>query len=247
MNSMPELERSFERLPREGMHDPSFNLLVAEHVNRYRFCEQIVIGKYVLDAACGIGYGSKMLAEAGAAQVDGIDISAEAIATAKRHYAHSNIQFAVCDILALSSNEKYDVIVSFETIEHLSDLNKYLKVMHQALKPAGRFFVSTPNRAVSNPHGTCFDKPQNPFHELELMRAELIDLLSGYFHIENIFGQRPYYYSGTRIRTVESIFISKRLRDFLHLPEANYRKFTEIRKHRWYHEPFLYVVECTKK
>jgi predicted RNA methylase len=77
---MTNLTAPIERLPHEATNDLQVEPLVAEHLNRYKFCEQFVRGKNVLDAACGNGFGAYMLAEAGAQQVDAIDISPEAIA-----------------------------------------------------------------------------------------------------------------------------------------------------------------------
>src|SRR5688572_17038072 len=57
-----------------------------EHVYRYRFAASYAPGRRVLDIACGEGYGSAALLKAGAASVIGVDISAEAVAHARRKY-----------------------------------------------------------------------------------------------------------------------------------------------------------------
>ena len=56
-----------------------------EHWHRYAFARQFVAGKRVLDAACGEGYGSALLASV-AASVVGVDIDAPAVAHAAERY-----------------------------------------------------------------------------------------------------------------------------------------------------------------
>jgi len=236
-----------ERLTIEVIADPKNQLLVADHGNRYQFCQPLVSGKIVLDGACGTGFGSYILAQANAQHVDAIDISSEAINMAQRYYAHPKIHFEVCDILSLAATSQYDIIVSFETIEHIADTEKYLQGMQQALKPGGSFFVSTPNRNVSNPRAARFDKPRNPFHCQEWTTAEFVELLAQYFVVEEVYGQHPHYYKGTRARTIESVFMSKRLRKLLHLPEANYWKRSQVRRIKACHEPVFLIVQCRKK
>ena len=235
-----------ERLPHCAMGEPSYGFLVADHLNRYQFCRQFVKGKIVLDAGCGIGYGACLLAEAGARWVDAIDISSEAIAMAHEYYEHPHVHFIAQDVLSFSATDKYEVITSFETIEHLADTEKYLSIMRNALKPDGLFFVSTPSRTVSNSKATRFDKPRNPYHRVEWTRDEFVDLLSGYFKVEEVYGQRPYYYKCTRIRTLQSVFVSKRLRAVLRLPEANYAKLSVVRRIHCYHEPVFLIAQCRK-
>lgn len=241
------LDVPLERLPHQAISDQSNKLLLADHFNRYRFCQQFVSGKRVLDAACGIGYGARLLAEAGAEYVHAVDISSDAIAAARAHYDHPHVHFELRDLLSLSSPNHYDVVVSFETIEHIADTQQYLRVIQDCLKPGGLYFVSTPNRAVSNPQATLFDKPKNPFHQIEWTRNEFIELLEGYFAVEEVYGQHPYYYKSSRIRTLESMFVSRRLRKLLRLPEADYKKISEVRRIKPFHEPVFLVAKCVKK
>ena len=93
-----------------------------QHLERYRWAAKLVAGKRVLDVACGTGYGTALLANAGAAQVDGFDCSPEAVAFAKQTWALPNISFgvAITDRLPVADGS-YDCYVSFETIEHVED------------------------------------------------------------------------------------------------------------------------------
>ena len=66
-----------------GIND---NKLEIEHYQRYLCAQKLVKGKIVLDAACGEGYGSNILAKY-AQKVIGIDINHEAVGRARKTYA----------------------------------------------------------------------------------------------------------------------------------------------------------------
>lgn len=147
-----------------------------EHLARYLFASQIVKEKVVLDAGCGSGYGSFILAKYGKAKkVYAVDISQEAIDYAQSKYFHKNIKFQVNDAEKLKtiSAKSVDVIVSFEVIEHLNDQEKFLNQIKRVLKTNGVFIVSTPNK-YTYPEG-------NLFHTKELYPEEFKKLLKKYF------------------------------------------------------------------
>ena len=91
-----------------------------EHWHRYAFARSLCVGKRVLDAACGEGYGSNLLAQV-ARDVVGVDLSPQTIEHARQRYAnHANLRFEQADATQLPAlGGKFDVIVSFETLEHL--------------------------------------------------------------------------------------------------------------------------------
>jgi 2-polyprenyl-3-methyl-5-hydroxy-6-metoxy-1,4-benzoquinol methylase len=137
--------------------------LAAEHVSRYRFAASVCTGRRVLDAACGEGYGSHMLAELGAASVVGVDIAEEAIAVARTRFARDGVSYIVGDVLKLPSllkgHKPFDVIVGFETIEHLSDPRRYLEGLQRVLAPDGIIILSCPNDELEAKRGIT-----NPYH-----------------------------------------------------------------------------------
>jgi 2-polyprenyl-3-methyl-5-hydroxy-6-metoxy-1,4-benzoquinol methylase len=94
-----------------------------EHIARYNFAMKYCIHKKVLDAACGTGYGTNLLAEA-ALSTDGWDISEDSVNFAKSKYPQT---FEVHDLSKKLPNIRYNTIVSFETIEHLKDPSNFLK------------------------------------------------------------------------------------------------------------------------
>jgi len=171
-----------ERLILEHEENPEFIQL---HLARYEFAKHFVQSKRVLDVACGSGYGSAMLKEAGASTVVGIDVSPEVIEYARAHFNGTGAEFAVGDAEDLSLYRDFDVVVSFETIEHLRHPETFLAEITRSLSSQGTLIVSTPQREK----GTLHDKPQNLFHLREWTLEEFQQLLSKYFHHVNIHGQ----------------------------------------------------------
>jgi ubiquinone/menaquinone biosynthesis C-methylase UbiE len=164
-----------------------------QHITRYQWAGPLVQGKTVLDAACGTGYGSNMLLEAGAQSVDGFDVSAEAIAEAQNNHARDRLRFALGDVTRLPvSDAHYDAYVSFETIEHIQDDTAYLKEARRVLKPSGALICSTPNRLLTNPGISISDRPFNPYHIREYTHAELKALLERFFSSVVFYGQSAY-------------------------------------------------------
>jgi SAM-dependent methyltransferase len=157
-----------------------------EHWHRYAFVASIVRGLRVLDAACGEGYGSFLLAHT-AAQVTGIDISADAVTHARERYPSGNLTFVQGSVTKLPLPDAcVDVVVSFETIEHLSPQREMLAEFRRVLKPSGLLVISSPNRPVYNEAGAV----ENHFHVSELDRAELKALLDPAFPRQSWHAQR---------------------------------------------------------
>ena len=104
-----------------------------EHVYRYRFASKFVEFKRVLDIACGEGYGAAALLKAGAASVIGIDIYPEVCEQARRKYG-LDARAGRANSIPLSSSS-IDVVVSFETIEHLDSPVRFLDECCRVLAP----------------------------------------------------------------------------------------------------------------
>ena len=153
--------------------------LPGDHVMRYLFAKKFVPGKVVLDAACGAGYGAKFLADNGTELVIGVDISHDAIGFAKRSYAQDSLGFCVQDVTNLAFPDKtFDVIVSFEAIEHIHDDKKYLRELARCLKADGLCIISTPNKLVTSP---IWKTPPNKWHIREYRPKELERILNIFF------------------------------------------------------------------
>lgn len=161
--------------------------LFLQHVGRYLFASSYVCGKTVLDAACGSGFGSNILSEK-AKKVVGIDNSLDAIHYCKEHYKKPNLSFLQmnCNRLALPSSI-YDVVVSFETLEHVQDADVLLQELSRVLKQGGMLIMSTPNRE----NFSLYTKGvKNPFHIKEYDENEFAKLIGTHFEMKEILGQK---------------------------------------------------------
>ncbi|MDQ2915743.1 MAG: class I SAM-dependent methyltransferase [Pseudomonadota bacterium] len=162
-----------------------------EHCHRYAFARRFATGRRVLDAACGEGYGSALLAEV-AETVIGIDIDAHVVAEAAARYGkRGKLFFEAASVTRLPlPDASVDVVVSFETIEHLkaADQQPMLAEFARVLAPDGVLILSSPNRPeYSDARGYA-----NPFHLNELDRRELSQLLQPPFPAQQWFCQRRY-------------------------------------------------------
>lgn len=153
-------------------------MLWQEHINRYIFALRLTSKKVILDVACGTGYGTGLLSKT-ADLVIGVDISRQALTYARKHYGKmQNVDFVLSDAHNLPFREEaFDSVVSFETIEHLSNHKKFLQEVKRILRIKGRFVVSTPNKELL----TKGMRPANPFHVKELGADEFFKLLNIFF------------------------------------------------------------------
>lgn len=157
-----------------------------EHWHRYCVVAPLARGKRVLDAACGEGYGSSLLARE-ASSVVGVDVSAEAVAHARARYAADNLLYAQGSCAALPFDDaSFDLVVSFETIEHLLEQTAMLAELRRVLVPDGVLVISSPNAPVYSPD----EAAHNEFHVRELTRDELRELLAPGFPRQRWYGQR---------------------------------------------------------
>ncbi len=141
------------------------SLIEAEHQVRYRFASAAVAGRRVLDAGCGVGWGSLLLHEAGAAAVTGVDRSDEALADAAGRAPA--VRFLRADLHALPfADSAFDLVTCFEVIEHVADPHRALDELHRVVTSTGVVLVSSPNPRVY--------RAGNPFHVHELEPSELL-------------------------------------------------------------------------
>ncbi len=156
-----------------------------EHWHRYVLAMPLARDLRVLDAACGEGYGSALLGRV-AREVTGVDVAHDAVAHATRRYAGPGVRFAAASCTALPfPDASFDLVVSFETIEHLAAQREMLAEFRRVLAPAGVLMLSSPNQ----PAYAALGPGRNEFHVRELTRDELAELLAPAFPEQCWYGQ----------------------------------------------------------
>jgi SAM-dependent methyltransferase len=158
--------------------------ILALHLKRYEFAGGWCRSAEVLDAGCGVGYGTAHLADT-ARRVVGVDRSADALAHARADYARPNVEFVEADLLALPfPDDAFDVVCAFEAIEHVGDQRGLLREAARVLRPGGTLLLSTPRVERTS------REPDNPFHRVELSRDDLESLVRERFGEVDLYGQR---------------------------------------------------------
>ena len=166
-----------------------------EHWHRYAFARRFAVGKRVLDAACGEGYGTALLGKV-ASTVVGVDIDGSTVAHASARYGDgTRVRFVEgsCAELPLP-DASIDVVVSFETIEHIgaSDQPRMLAEFARVLVPDGIVVLSSPNKRLYSDERNYV----NEFHLHELYRDDLERLLKPLFAARRWYHQRVATWSG---------------------------------------------------
>ncbi|MBM3416446.1 MAG: class I SAM-dependent methyltransferase [Bacteroidetes bacterium] len=159
-----------------------------EHIHRYNeVLKYVRANDVILDIACGTGFGSQILARHTKGAVTGGDIAEDAVKECKRNWQQPNLDFKVLDGTQLPySDEYFDIVVSFETIEHTTLYWKMIKEFFRVLKQGGTALISTPNFPINSPTG----KVTNPYHTQEFDYNELSQILNSVFSSVKIEGQQ---------------------------------------------------------
>jgi SAM-dependent methyltransferase len=159
---------------------PAENYWFRRHEVAYRwvadeFADAITDG-VVVDAGCGEGYGIGLLAQLDPRVAIGLELDAASSEhAAVRYGAAAGIVRANLDSLPLR-DDSVDLLVSMQVIEHLWDLDGFLRECHRVLASSGVGVFSTPNRLTFSPGLARGQKPVNPFH-VEEFDADQLDSL----------------------------------------------------------------------
>jgi len=147
--------------------------LVCEHLHRYFVACELAAGRRVLDIACGEGYGANLLARR-AERVVGMDLSRKAVWHAAQRYRRPNLRFKIGDGQRIPAEDRaFDLVVSFETIEHLPQPEIFLSEVKRVLAPGGILVISSPDRAIY----TERIGNMNAFHCSEMYHDDFMALL----------------------------------------------------------------------
>jgi SAM-dependent methyltransferase len=181
------LEPTGERMIMEHYKSsPEDYVIYLIHVATYRFAEQFTAGKRVLDLGCGSGYGSAQIART-AAHVTAADVADDAIAYARKQFGGDNLDFRRIDPTAPLpfADASFDVVLSFQVFEHVSDPAHYLSQVRKVLAPHGQLVLVTPDRSTRL---LPFQRPWNRWHVHEYGKRELGKLLSRHFDRVEVMG-----------------------------------------------------------
>jgi SAM-dependent methyltransferase len=157
------------------------NYWFQRHVAAYRWVARClpVRGSVVVEAGCGEGYGGRLMAEAGAALVAGLDLDLQSLRHVGRTYPE--VRPVRANLVALPfADACTDVVVSSQVVEHLWDQDGFVRECARVLRPGGRLVVTTPNRLTF--------PPGNPFHSRELDAEELGRLVGTHLDVDRVLG-----------------------------------------------------------
>jgi len=133
----------------------------------------------VLEIGCGEGYGLDFIYK-NANSVTVIDKSKSVLDEIKRKYPKTTILNQKIPPLNNLKDNSFDIIISFQVIEHIKDAKLFIQEIHRILKPDGKAFITTPNSLKT--------VARNPWHYKEYNYSEINNLIKKYFKDYSING-----------------------------------------------------------
>lgn len=184
-------QNTLERIAPDHMsaHKKAENETLNLHFSRYRFAAKHLKPGRILDIACGVGYGAyELLLERGndILSVTAVDISASALSYAKERYYHKKISLIQDDADRYYDHQKFDTIVSLETIEHLNDPEKFIQRLGHMVKENGIVVASVPVTPSVD---------VNPYHLNDFTTGSFRSLFkkNGMVEIDALLQKQPYH------------------------------------------------------
>ncbi len=188
---------------------PPMKESVLRHMGRYLLFSGWAKDREVLDIACGNGYGTHLLSRV-ARRVTGVDLNVPLVAFARKRNAAPNIRYLDQDLLDLPKGERYDVITSVETFEHIptAELDAFVGALKGFLNPGGTLLCTTPLAAET------VRNPVNREHIAEYSNADFVAALSTHFRVQGVFFQQQ---DGTLMSRVPEGMVTPQSGDPAHI------------------------------
>jgi 2-polyprenyl-3-methyl-5-hydroxy-6-metoxy-1,4-benzoquinol methylase len=187
--SAEDYEATSERMAEDAYQSsPGDYLIYLFHIATYDWASDHIAGARVLDYGTGTGYGAARMAKT-AASVTGVDVSQAAVDYARRRYTADNLDFQKIRPIEEGPlpfpDDSFDVVTSFQVIEHVPSPAAYLAEAKRVLKPGGTLLVVTPDRGTR-----LFPKqrPWNVWHLYEFTPEELTGIVAEQFTVQETLG-----------------------------------------------------------
>jgi len=187
--SAEDYESTSERMEEDAYQSsPGDHLIYLLHVATYDWAATHTAGARVLDFGTGTGYGAARMA-ATATSVTGVDVSDAAVSYATRRYPADNLDFQQISPVEEAPlpfpDASFDVVTSFQVIEHVPSPQAYLAEAKRVLKPGGTLLVVTPDRTTRLFPG---QRPWNIWHLYEFTPTELTGIVAEQFDVQETLG-----------------------------------------------------------
>lgn len=215
---------NLERITPTKENLEEFFKIFPDHKQRYYFAKDMLKSDFVVaDCACGVGYGTYILSN-NCKNIIGFDIAQDALNHAKKHFKVNNIQFLHADSL---TNNLFDFIVSFETIEHMDEEagDVFLQNFKKSLNKDGRLLISTPINKTDFKHNVT------EYHIREYDDVEFLEKLKkNGFEIIEMYGQGSDFHEALYGEGSSKISIFSLMKLGLHklLPQSVRKKLKSI-------------------
>lgn len=188
----PAMKATTERHSPERIRSPEQQVIDAMHRYAYGLVEEFARpGDRLLDIGFGEGYGSELV-RPWVSEYHGVEVSRDVVDHARAKYAHPAASFRHYDgeILPFGDDD-FDLAISFQVIEHVVDVSRYLREIRRVCRPDATVLIVTPNRNHRVGDG---ERPWNRYHVREYSPEELAETLATVFpqaEIQGIHGSEP--------------------------------------------------------